>query len=223
MIGLLVNAVMMVMEGSPKLDQAEQLQDRAFLYMFSYTDGMRRTNLNNMGIPLDMVKEKAEPVFEGLERDRKKWEALLHSLDGSHYYDVLTALCPGDLPQPYSAAKILVSSGVGGKKSVITSAASDLPVQSWFDATAARNLFEQWEQGDRQEDATVMAVTALLIDKSDEALRPSGVWGRGIFGNPDVADLFRQYPAHLDMVVEYFVLMHFLTELATDPRDGICQ
>lgn len=205
----------------PAALQAQVVEE--ILPLLSYTPGQRKTNLAKMGLSAADISV-ADRKFGEYEKDKKAFRKMfLH--DDTPIRDVAGALCPGgEIPQPYSALAILVSEA-NKQRTVVDSRTQSLGKQPWFDATTARNLYKEWEQVRvRQDDATVMAVSAMLLGDSEstKALKHEQPWGRGLFTNGAFSDVKREYPNAARLVPEYFALMHFMSELANDESQGIC-
>ena len=97
-----------------------------------------------------------------------------------------------------------------------------LEPQSWFEQSLVPALYDEFERSKRRKaDATLMGVSSVLLNQENEALRGASPWSMGVMGTWSFARLQTNSPKITKMVIEYFGLMHYLTELANTNR-GIC-
>ena len=66
-----------------------------------------------------------------------------------------------------------------------------------------------------------MGISSLLLGLEDDALDGHSPWSTGMMGTWGWSPLKKTYPASEMLVIQYFSLMHYLTELA-NVRNGIC-
>jgi hypothetical protein len=94
--------------------------------------------------------------------------------------------------------------------------------QTWYDASLVPALYDQYERtANRKAEATIMAVSSALLGMEGQALEGQSPWSSGVLGSWGFSRLEAQQPRVRRLVIEYFALMHFLTELANG-QDGIC-
>ena len=84
---------------------------------------------------------------------------------------------------------------------------------------AVYNQLERTEA--RKADATLMGVSALLLGREGDALDGNAPWATGMMGAWGFKRLKKESPTVEVIAIQYFSLMHYLTELA-NKRDGIC-
>lgn len=83
-------------------------------------------------------------------------------------------------------------------------------------------MYDHFERSEaRKPDATLMAVSSVILIREADALEGVSPWSLGLVGSWGFAKLRKQDPRIQVLVIEYFSLMHLLTELANSPR-GIC-
>ena len=75
---------------------------------------------------------------------------------------------------------------------------------------------------ERREDATKMAIAAILEQREQDVLESYAPWGRGLLpGAWSWTKVNETYPGLSERVVEYFALMHLFVEYATSD-EGLC-
>jgi len=221
MAAVMVNAYLIYKEFVPIPAALASRVQPDVLPLLSYIKTQRTVNLTQMGLSAADIDE-AERHFKEYDRDKESFFKMFDH-DDTEMVQVAGALCPGgELPQPYSALAVLVSEA-NRQRTVITSRTESLSVQPWFDSSAARNLYKEWQQvRDPQDDATVMAISAMLMGETPKALKREAPWGRELFSDASFTTVKRAYPPARQLVPEYFAMMHFMSELASDDTRGIC-
>lgn len=186
----------------------------------TYRATNRNSNFLDMGLPQPLADE-ATAEARKLDEHKKRLSKLLED----QALDVGDALCPraGKLPQPYAAMEFIVVQD-GGERSVVNArkALFELEAQPWWglDSNAA-GVYERLERTQqRRPDASLMGIAAILAMREADAIDERGPWSRGLFGG-SFESIEGESPSIRKKTVEYFALMHVLTEIANDP-DGIC-
>jgi hypothetical protein len=184
----------------------------------SYVAGTRRANLQQMGMSAELAEDTAKN-YARFARQTEKFERLIEE----QATELTSILCPSQLPQPYAAMAILVFEENGTRYVVDPVTLRQFERQPWFDASLVPTLYEAYEKTpNRRAEATLMAVSAALLGMEEPALDGRSPWSRGVIGSWGFSRLESRQPKIRQLVIEYFSLMHFLTELANDPNDGIC-
>ena len=131
--------------------------------------------------------------------------------------------CPSErVPQPYAALSYLVFEDNGVRRVVDAGALHRFERQTWYDRALVPALYDQFERGEvRKQEATLMAVTAVLINREADALDGVSPWSTSLMGSWGFNRLEKAEPRIKLLVIEYFGLMHYLTELA-NTQGGIC-
>ncbi len=221
MVGTLLNAALIWGETIPRPEEDEiQLADPEVARLV-YRKVNRAGNLEKMGLSGDLLSAALDSLDRyGASKDA--WFAIFDS-DDTATVAVAEALCPGGaLPQPYAGLGVLVRM-VSDRAELAQVADQKLEGQPWYDPVLAKALYSEWElRRDRAEDATVMAVSAMLLNEPYRALKREFPWGRGIITSGGTDDVMREFPRAERVLPEYFALMHFLAELAADPDRGLC-
>lgn len=218
-VALLVNGLLLVQEEIIFPNQGpdtSRIDER--LKTLQYLAAQRRANFQKMGMDFEMAEAAANAVsrFQG---EQRRYEALLDEQAA----ELVDVFCPRSrLPQPYLALGYLVTEENGVRSVVEPRRLARLVRQPWWEASLVPALYDQFERAeDRKEEATLMAISATLLDREADALRGVRPWSIGMFGGWGFALLQRKEPRIESLAIDYFALMHFLTELANTP-EGIC-
>lgn len=186
----------------------------------SYRATNRNSNFVDMGLPQPLADEVTAEARK-LDEHKKRLAKLIEE----QALDIGKALCPnpGKLPQPYAAMEYLVVQD-GGERSVVNArkALFEFEQQSWY-ATDSNvpGVYERLERTQRRRpDASLMGVAAILAMREADAINERGPWAKGLFGG-SFETLESENPSIRIKTVQYFALVHVLTEIANDP-DGIC-
>lgn len=218
-VAFLVDALLVLQEDLPKIaidDDPKKVSEP--LRTLTYRPETRRQNLEAMGLPTELANAAAVHAANTDKQRQKWWKVLEGNPDA-----LGAALCPSsDVPQPYAMLRFLVSEDAGRRYVVEAGRTVVLEPQPWFETSVVPALYDHFELTERRKaDATVMAIAAALLSKEDEALDGQAPWSMGVLGAWSYGRLESQNPKLRKMVIEYFGLMHYLTELANEPR-GIC-
>jgi len=218
-VALLVNGVLMFQEDMPSVvtgPEVEKVPEP--LLTLTYSRTLRRQNLELMGLSQELADLSAQ-YMERLERDQKRWDAILQQDRAS----LGLALCPNkEVPQPYAMLKYLVYEDAQKRYVIEPTRVKKLEPQPWYDTSIVPALYDHFERTERRKaDATLMAVSSALLGKEGPAIDGASPWSTGALGTWSYARLEKNNPRLRKMVIEYFGLMHYLTELANRPG-GIC-
>ncbi|MBX2800594.1 MAG: hypothetical protein KTR31_23140 [Myxococcales bacterium] len=210
---LLANERILDPDESPELEKFDEP-----LRGLQYLPGNRRGNFQAMGMEFEMAEATASHIhrFQG---QAPRFEALLDE----HAAELVDVFCPSDLPQPYGALAYLVTQENDQRRVLDADLLTRFERQLWYDDTglvpALHDRFERTEN--RKGQATLMAVSAALLGREEDALTGRSPWSSSLLGSWGFARLIGQEPQVQRVTIEYFALMHWLTELA-NTRDGIC-
>ena len=100
---------------------------------------------------------------------------------------VSPAVCPSAqrVAQPYGVLQLIVKEDFGERSVLEVNRITEFKKQSWYDGASVDQVYEVIELGNnRQPDATLMGVSALLLGKEDAALKGSALvqWLYGALG-----------------------------------------
>lgn len=215
---VLFNALLLYQERIPsRVAETEVVTTDERLKNLQYNAGTRRDNFKLMGMGFDLAESTANQ-FSRFEKQKGKLERLLDEQAS----ELIGVLCPGELPQPYSALSILVVDENGTRNVVDAVTLVRFEPQPWYAASNVDGLYDRFERTkDRRADATLMAVSAVLLNQESAALDGESPWSTGVVGTWGFGRLQKRSPKVTQLAIEYFALMHFLTELA-NTKKGIC-
>jgi hypothetical protein len=193
----------------------------------SFTPTMRSANLGLMGLSSGLARKVTERIDKIQEKDRRNKEGKSQLLEAiTENADAGQVFCPSDeLPQRYAAMAFLVRDQ--DEMRTITSQSqlqAGLTLGEWYDASSVGAVYEKLEKTkNRLPDATAVGVAAVLLKSEDELLLGAGEWAMGgLMGGVSVDGILASKPAVEVPLVEYFALMHYMTELANDPASKFC-
>ncbi len=220
-VALLVNGMLLINENVPDPTQQPEL-DRPIkepLRDLLYTPTNRRANFQSMGMSFELAEAAASHIGR-FDRQQPRWERMVDDQGA----ELAEALCASErLPQPYAMLAFLVYQDNDARYVFDPLAMTRFERQSWYDDRAlVPALYNQFERApSRRVEATLMGVSAALLAREADALEGRSPWALGLVGQWGFARLKRRQPGIERLVVEYFSLMHYLTELA-NTRRGIC-
>lgn len=188
-----------------------------------YSPNSRLANLKAMGLPDDIAND-ANDLATGLMQQRQKvLEKLL--VDNNEVSTRVFCAGGGRLPQRYAALSVLVVDEDGVRRVIEPRSLTTMEMQPWYDVAQVPDVFREVElTPDRKADATAMAVAALLLSEEQRLLDGDSPWGSGLVGTWSMGRVLNDYGDRKirQKLVEYFALMHLLTELANG-EGGLCQ
>ena len=216
---VLVNGTLTVMEDLPEAKAGPEVERiEEVLRHLSYTPSSRRNNFKEMG----MKDEVADATAKYVDRFARK-QPLFAQLLVDQADDMGRVFCPGTgLPQPYSALEYLVLEENERRDVIDPERLKMFEAQSWFAESSINAVYTKMELTEgRKTEATVMGIAAMLQSKEEDALDGHSPWSTGIIGTWGWTPLKKTFPAVEMKVIQYFSLMHYLTEIA-NTREGIC-
>ena len=188
-----------------------------------YTESNRKVNLRAFGLSDRMQQMALDRMKRIQQRHGRKIELLLDGAANPNA--VADALC-GDTAQVrprYGALRFLVKEKNGVRSALRVSTVTDLDAEEWAILAPISDVYQSIELIDnREEDATLMALAAILEGREEDALKGFAPWGRGILpGQWSWEKVMNQYAGIDDRVVEYLAVMHLFVE-AANADGGIC-
>ncbi len=219
-IAILVNGVLLVQEklpGAATGPALTKLDER--LRHISYPPTARRKNFKEMGMDDDLANVVANRIDK-----HQRLQARFVKLLAKQQAKIGDAFCSTTgLPQPYSALRFLVEEENDERRVVHTERLLHFEEQPWFRLAPVQAVYDHVElHGNRRADATLMGIAGILLGREKDVLDDIAPWKGGVFEAWGYQRLQREHPRVQKLVIDYFSLMHYLTELANSPR-GICR
>lgn len=188
-----------------------------------YTSGARKRNLESFGLPDAMVARTIDRIRRIEDRHTRKIQLLL---DGAADPNAVAMAMCGQTSQirpRYSAMRFLVLEEQGRRDALRVSRATGIEQQDWSQISPMSDVYTTAELSDgREEDATLMAIAAIMSGKESDLLAGHTPWGSGLLpGSWSWEKVVELYPGIEERVIEYFALMHLFVEQATSDG-GIC-
>lgn len=218
-LALLINGMLLINENIPDPEDAPEVRKiEERLRTLQYLPSNRRANFQVMGMDFDMAEASANHI----SRFQRQQDKFVRMLD-EQAAEVVDVFCPSErVPQPYAALAYLVYEENDIRYVLDPLTMKNFERQPWFDAALVPALYDHFERTEaRKSEATVMAVGASLLNLEEDALDGRSPWSLGLVGGWGFTRLVKKEPRVRTMAIEYFALMHFLTELANTQR-GIC-
>ncbi|MCB9683587.1 MAG: hypothetical protein H6735_00940 [Alphaproteobacteria bacterium] len=220
MLAALLNGTLIIVEQIPKIDAGpEIIKVDERLRTLQYTAANRRANFEVMG----MDPELADATARWINRYEKQQAERIYKMLEEQSAEVADVFCSSErAPQPYAAMRYLVYEENGVRQVVNPLAMRRFEFQDWYATSYVDALYDHFERSQaRKPDATIMAVGAVFTKREIDALDGVAPWSLGLVGSWGFGRLTKKEPRVQALVVEYFALMHFITELANLKR-GIC-
>lgn len=212
-------ALLLVTEEVPSPDQGPDLKKiQEKLRTLQYLPNNRRANFEVMGMNAEHADATARWVGK-FDRQTAKFQKILEDETA----ELAPILCPSeDLPQPYAALRVLIEESNEVRYVVDPIQLRTLEPQDWYQRSLVPAVYDHFERSEaRKPDATLMAVSAVILRREVDALEGVSPWSLGLVGSWGFNRLKSGDPRIQALTIEYFSLMHYLTELANSPR-GIC-
>lgn len=188
-----------------------------------YTSGARKRNLESFGLPEAMVARTIDRMRRIEDRHTRKIQLLL---DGAADPNAVAMAMCGQTSQirpRYSAMRFLVLEDQGRRDALRVSRATGIEDQDWSQLSPIADVYARAELSDgREENATLMAVAAIMSGKESDLLAGHSPWGSGLLpGSWSWEKVVELHPGVEERLVEYFAVMHLFVEQATSDG-GIC-
>ena len=222
MVAMLLMGVLLFQERVPlPKEQIQVTASRDVLRFLQYTSGQRRPNFKSMGMDDDLADATTKAIgqYKSQIPRFKKQIAEQASV-------VADVFCTSDasLPPPYSSLAVLVKEENAKRTVIRASKLLTFEEQPWYANAPVQSVYTSIELVDkRQEDATLMGVSALVLSREADAIQGDSPWSRNMMGSWSFAKLKNDPKTGImQSTIDYFSLMHLMTELANDEKTGIC-
>ncbi len=188
-----------------------------------YTESRRKANMVAFGLTGTMQESALERMRRIQQQHGRKIEILVNNApDPNALADALCGQTSQVRPR-YAAMRFLVQENQGRRDPVRISRITGLKEQEWSQVAPIGDVFGKVEfSDDRQDDATMMAIAAILQAREQDVLESYAPWGRGLLPGAWSWETVKEtYPGLSERVIEYFALMHLFVEYATSD-EGLC-
>jgi hypothetical protein len=195
-------------------------QDPLLDLRYSSTD--REANLKSFGLPDEMVEDTLRTIIRLEDRHGSRLQVAINAVaEPKEFSD---ALCgrTSDLRPRYGALRFIVEEDRGAREVIDLQRTTELERQEWSRADLILDVYGRLELGDdRQDDAPLMAIAAILLGKEREATENLPPWDRSTLGTWSWDVVKKENPGIEIRASEYFALMHLAGELA-QAEGGFC-
>ena len=226
---LAVNAYLLVVEETDYYAQivvddegAVVMSNEDPLIGIVYAKQNREENFAAFGMDEGLVTATLARMRKLEDFYRDKIAALL--LDAGSVDEVADALC-GETTQVrprYGALRYLVLEEAGQRRAVDFRKLSRLEWQDWSKVAPIQGVYVDAELIDeRQPDATLMAISAILLSKEVDLLDANAPWGLSLAVQWSWPRVEKENPQIRDLIIDYFATMHLVIEMAQSEK-GIC-
>lgn len=224
LLGAILNGVFLVMEDiqTPAVVQKQAAVEDQFRSMI-WSPSTRRSNMQDFGLPPDMVDEIDKRLQKMTKGDRRG--RVIEALKSNT--DVGGRLCSntGSLPSRYFALGILLSGEPGMRKSVkrFDRLMGKVDLQEDFRPIDMEALYRDTELvPNAKPDTFALNISAVLLGQEIARVSKDEEWAVGIFGPPDIQSYLNRVPEVRDDLIEVFAATHYLHEVARDPKNQYC-
>lgn len=228
---LLINAGLIATErvAEPVPTSTQNIVNSDPLAAMQYNATNRRQNLEAMGFEKDQVNT-AVKLFDAMSiryHLGQGAEDQIHKvIEGTEERsNLLIALCGrgSELPPRYAAMAYLVQADGKLRVPIDLASITDLDYQPWFDAFNPLQIYRAIEdRADRKDDATRMALAAILAGRETDAINRVRPWGDSPFTNPWSWAEVKIKTGVEEKLLTYVVNWHLVMEVARTPDKGIC-
>lgn len=182
----------------------------------------RLENFKKMGLDPAVAEATVRKVKDLEQLYAPRLEALLN--EAADPDALADALCgeTRDVRPRYGALRFLISEDNGRRDVIRLNRISGLEAQDWYLTSPVDAVYQEIELlAERQPDATVMALAAILLKREQDVLEHNTPWGQGIALQWSWARVKAENSGIQETLVSYLALMHLTVELA-QKEGGIC-
>ncbi|MCK6525285.1 hypothetical protein L6R49_28100 [Myxococcota bacterium] len=222
-LGVGVNGYLLSVEDISGVEQgSKQLIRAEDPLRISYVSAERENNMKTFGLDEAKAKQAAKKVQDLQDDYGERLAVLLREAGDPN--QLADALCgeTQDVRPRYGALRYIINEEKGRRQVVNLRRVSGIEAQDWYLLSSVGEVYREAELiDDRQPDATVMAIAAILLAKESELLDHNAPWGRGIALQWSWDKVKKENAGIEERVIEYLATMHLLVELA-QAEGGLC-
>ncbi|MCB9792791.1 MAG: hypothetical protein H6741_08670 [Alphaproteobacteria bacterium] len=196
-------------------------QDR-LLGNLDYRKDRRAANLELFGFSEDEAKRGVQKIREIEDEHKGRIQRFLE--DGDDLDALADVFCGErvDLPTRYRALGWLVAEQNERRETILLGRAPAFEEQDWAATSGIAEVYRELELGeDRQPDATIMGIAAILVGKEEDVFNANAPWGQGIGGQWSWSRVKKEHRGIDGIVMTYLATMHLVTEIARQ-EGGLC-
>jgi len=201
-------------------DDARSEQDP--LLTIRYISSARQDNMRKFGLDDDLAQRTIRRINAlQSEHERRLVKLLKNAGDPQAVAD---ALCGEISVRPrYGALSFLVKESGGERHVVDLARLQTFVAYPWVEVSPISGVYSKVELAgeERQEDATMMAIAAILLGEEFSVIDSKPPWGSGLLSRWSWSDVQERFPRAKGLVVDYFATTHLVVELAQQ-EGGIC-
>ncbi|MCK6513823.1 hypothetical protein L6R46_02030 [Myxococcota bacterium] len=222
-LGIGVNGYLLSVEDISGVEQgSKQLIRAEDPLRISYVAAERENNMKTFGLDDAKAKQASKKVQDLQDDYGERLTVLLREAGDPN--QLADALCgeTQDVRPRYGALRYIINEEKGRRQVVNLRRVSGIEAQDWYLLSSVGEVYREAELlDDRQPDATVMAIAAILLAKESELLDHNAPWGRGIALQWSWDKVKKENAGVEERVIEYLATMHLLVELA-QAEGGLC-
>jgi hypothetical protein len=222
-LGIGVNGYLLSVEDISGVEQgSKQLIRAEDPLRISYVAAERENNMKTFGLDEAKAKQASKKVQDLQDDYGERLTVLLREAGDPN--QLADALCgeTQDVRPRYGALRYIINEEKGRRQVVNLRRVSGIEAQDWYLLSSVGEVYREAELlDDRQPDATVMAIAAILLAKESELLDHNAPWGRGIALQWSWDKVKKENAGVEERVIEYLATMHLLVELA-QAEGGLC-
>ena len=222
-LGIGINGYLLSVEDISGVEQgSKQLIRAEDPLRISYVAAERENNMKTFGLDDAKAKQASKKVQDLQDDYGERLTVLLREAGDPN--QLADALCgeTQDVRPRYGALRYIINEEKGRRQVVNLRRVSGIEAQDWYLLSSVGEVYREAELlDDRQPDATVMAIAAILLAKESELLDHNAPWGRGIALQWSWDKVKKENAGVEERVIEYLATMHLLVELA-QAEGGLC-
>ncbi len=189
-----------------------------------YTKANRKSNLQAFGLAEEEVSQALERVNDLDDGGGSNRSMLAMFFDQAGDQTRLDkAFCGSGQVRPrYAALAYLIKEEGGKRKALNLRRVSGLEYEGWAQTARVAEVYGELELAtERQPDATVMGIAAILLSQEQHVIDHSSHWGEGLRGRWSWDKVKKDNQGIDQRIIEYMALMHLSLEVAT-AEGGFC-
>lgn len=188
-----------------------------------YNKPGREGNFKRMGLEGDSLKLALKRTID-MDSDERRARLGTFLAEIGDPDRLADAICGnGKVPARYAAMAYLVKDERGQRDALAVDRASRLDREAWALVSPISAVYAELEMGkEREANATVMGVAAILLAREQDAIERNDPWGKGFGSRWSWDKVKKLHPGIEARVIEYLALFHLVMEVAME-ENGFCE